>query len=204
MVEISDSESETPEVVSADPGRQRAVLLGVALFLALAVRGVHEIGAAFDTIRALTRTEPEMARRQILSVLDVFVYGMAALMAVMGLYLTVQGIRIVRAGRFPPLGARVVTDTRVLRGSSARRRAWMGWGLAGILWLGAALLPSWGRGELLRRIYLPVDLGLDEPRIVDPDTPDVPLYPMQRLQEDPLALVRPPVGEPPPEAPQPK
>lgn len=174
MNETSGSE---PEIVRADRKRQRMVLLATALFFALAVRGVHELAAAFESIRALTRTDPNVARELILRLLDGFLFGMAGLMSAAGLYLAVQGWRIRRAQRFPLPGARVVTDTKVLRDGAARRRAWIGSALGAVLLLGAAVLPTWGRGEILERIYLPQDLDLEELMIIDPDTPDVPLYP---------------------------
>lgn len=172
---VDDSGIET-EIVPADPGRQRAVLLGMALFCAVGVRGVHELGGAFDTIRALTRVDPDAARRRILTLLDFFLYGMSAILAVGALVLAVQGLRILRSGHFPPPGARVVLDTRVQRGAAAKRRGGLSWMMGTLMLLAAVALPTLGKREILERIYLPQDLDQDLQRIVDPDTPDVPLF----------------------------
>jgi hypothetical protein len=135
-----------PEVQRADAGaRRRAVLLVVAG----AVVGALLIAAserARGPLRDWILSEPgESARRLRLVVL---LSGGVLLAPLFGFaaYLWTLGSRVLRAGRFPPPGCRVIRDTPVHRGRPAVSRGRGLQALAVGLGVAAALLGSmWWR-----------------------------------------------------------
>jgi hypothetical protein len=128
------------EIQRADAGaRRRAVLLVVAG----AVAGALLIAAferARGPLRAWIRSEPGPAARRLRLLLLLSGGVLLAPLFPFAAYLWLLGRRVLRAGRFPPPGYRVIRDTLVLRGRPA---VWRGRGLQALavgLGVAAALL----------------------------------------------------------------
>lgn len=105
------------EIVRADPRwRMRMVVLLVVLALGMAICYWYFFGrvgtaiAAGDLDGALERLR--QVRRLTLALVGVAIAAAAYFLAV--------AVRVLRSGRFPPPGARVVRDTPVRRGTAAR------------------------------------------------------------------------------------
>jgi hypothetical protein len=128
------------EVQRADPvARRRAVLLVAGG----AVMGVLLI-AAFERARAplgdWIRSDPGQAARRAQRVALVSSGVLVAPLFGLATYLWLLGARVVRAGRFPAPGQRVLRDTPVLRGQPAVSRGRGVQALAVCLGAAAALL----------------------------------------------------------------
>ncbi len=113
------------DIVPATPGARR---LALSIFLIAAVAGALAIWwltASLNDLTELARTDPDAAialfKRRVLPafILTVLV-GVAG-----GLLLMRQGIRVVRAGEFPPQGMFTIHDTPRQRGAAAKAIGWV-------------------------------------------------------------------------------
>lgn len=85
-----------------------------------------------DYLHTLSQTDPDRLRAEYERAFFWMFGLMAVLGALIGLHTLRLGVRIRRAGEFPPPGVKVIVDTRLLRGPRAQQ-------LALVLMIGGAL-----------------------------------------------------------------
>ncbi len=124
----------SPEIQPADAGFRVRVLLAMTLLAAIGAAGLLYLDAYLDDLDS-GGTGRLLAAERALAAVRWFLALMAAGGMLLGLYLGWISWRTLRSERFPPPGARVLSDTRVLRGRQARRR-----GQAGLVLAAATLL----------------------------------------------------------------
>lgn len=108
-----------PEIQPADPATRRRALFGAAV---VALAGWLALFTLQRWLRGLGGTDPVALR---LALEDAMLWGSWAAclpVAVLATWLWLQGLRIMRAGRYPAPGAKVIRDTPVLHGDAARLR----------------------------------------------------------------------------------
>lgn len=108
-------------IVPADPAMRR-----VALFAwgALAIAGATGIWYLTDVLReaeAMAVYDPRGAFLAIQHVVVPIVVAGVILTVIVAVYCLVNALRIIRAGRFPAPGARLVRATPIRRGAAAHR-----------------------------------------------------------------------------------
>lgn len=119
--EIIERDSEGHEMLRADPAVRRAAILAVIAAIAIGVVALGYLQPLFDRARTGPATASDVAFAAVL----LRTCGIATLAfgAAVDSFLALSAIRILRSGRFPPPGARVIRDTRILQGAAARRVA---------------------------------------------------------------------------------
>lgn len=129
------------EIVKADKGLRNRV---VAALIAVAVLGAVCIRALNWTLDELARSA-EPASEAAMGTLRTLFAFLTTMMAVTligaGTYLAFFSAKILKLSRFPPVGFRVIKDTRVVTGKQARTRGVAGIGLATLLILAGSTLP---------------------------------------------------------------
>ncbi len=108
-----------PEIQPADPATRRRALAGAA---AVALAGWLALFTLQRWLRGLGGADPVATR---LALEDAMIWGSWAAclpVAVFATWLWLQGLRIMRAGRYPAPGMKVIRDTPVLHGGAARLR----------------------------------------------------------------------------------
>lgn len=121
------------QVERADPRTRRWALAFVALGAAAGLLAFSVVESRLPAIQAWITEDPAQAALR----LRLIASGLAAAVAIPTLlfaaYFWRLGGRVVRSNRFPPPGMRVIHDTIVWHGTSARRRGRILQGLALIL-----------------------------------------------------------------------
>jgi hypothetical protein len=107
------------EIQPADPATRRRALLGAA---AVAIAGWAAFFVLQDWLRGLAGADPVATRRALEDALLWGSWAACLPVAVLATWMWLQGQRIVRAGRYPAPGAKVIRDTPVLHGDAARLR----------------------------------------------------------------------------------
>ena len=106
------------EIVRADKGAAKRLWLLIALAVVL---GSVYFGYLFTEIERAS-ADPEQGMATLMQQLHWMSIGFLGVSLALGGYLVSTAVRVLRSGRFPLPGARVVRDTRVRRGGAAR---WM-------------------------------------------------------------------------------
>jgi hypothetical protein len=128
------------EVQAADPRARRAALIVLAVAFVVGSLLLWALNAGQPAVARWLRDDPARTTsraRLLLAGLALLTSG-PALAA--GLYLWRLGARIVSAERFPPPGLRMVQDTTVLTGDSARSRGRLFQGLGLMLFVAGTAL----------------------------------------------------------------
>jgi hypothetical protein len=143
------SESSPSEVLRADPGLRRVAIAMGAAVLVLGTLGVGYLRAAIEATEVLARTAPEAAAWRVIAICLVCITIVTILPLVVGIDIVRRSVRTIRAERFPPPGARVLVDTKVIRGRPARLLGLIFLGLGAVL-IAVTLLPPIRAYQLLR------------------------------------------------------
>jgi hypothetical protein len=122
----------TRQMVRADPALRQLV---VWLVLGATVLGTLGLAAASAYLRQVT--SPATMRWWLWGALGFASGGGLAF----GCYLARMGFHVPRAGQFPVPGQRVVRDTPVRQGRSARQIAWLAVSAAVVMWVASLALP---------------------------------------------------------------
>ena len=140
-----------PQIVRADRATRRraigwallAVLAGTACLLFLT--------SVLAELDGLAEHSPELATARAATILQVaLAIGVGFALLAAG-WIARLSTRILEAGQYPLPGARLTRDTRLRRGSAARRVAWLGFVCAAVLVLAATglLATGWRLLEML-------------------------------------------------------
>lgn len=124
----------TNDILPADR-RLRAVLIGVTLVVALLAIAlfVFVLPNYLDSLKVLINERPTQGKAEFQTLIDTFILASMLCGTALVVYMAWTGRRALNAGQFPPPGARVLVDTRILSGDAAARRA------KGMLWTAALL-----------------------------------------------------------------
>jgi hypothetical protein len=135
MAELED------EVQRADPATRRRALLYIVVMTLIGVVAIGVVEQWLDQLRQEAAEDPGAAADEAARILMIF--GAVISASVFGMALVIGRLswRIFSADRFPPHGALLTVDTRVVVGAGARRRAYAGFVLASIVAALAVLLP---------------------------------------------------------------
>ena len=130
----------THHLIPADPLiRTRAVLCAV-LTLALGFGALVYTQAYFDSMLELRAIYPRMAAAGLKQLYQVWAVGGGLVLGGLAALLASFALRVLRSGRVPPPGMRVVWTTRLRTGTSASLIAGVSLALAVGLLLGGLLL----------------------------------------------------------------
>ena len=117
------TDSPAPEIVPADARLRKLVLLVSVVILAGGAVALWWLNRRLDAIDQLAEENLPAAAEEALSLVVKALVVMGVSLVGMGLYLFRLGVRINRAGRFPPPGVKVIRNTVVRTGTHARLRA---------------------------------------------------------------------------------
>ncbi len=112
-----------PLIVPADRDLRKTVLI-VLLFLALvAAVCVPTLRSEFDEIESMAAEDPEAAISRVKGIVTGITFLNAIVSLVFAAYFLSLALKIHRSAQYPPPGMRVIRDTRLRRGSEAKRMA---------------------------------------------------------------------------------
>jgi hypothetical protein len=109
-----------PEIQPADPGARRRALIGAGV---IAVLGWAAYFALQDWLAHIRGPDPARVREALEDALIWGSWAASLPVAAFAAWLWRLGVRVARAERYPPPGAKVIRDTPVLHGEQARLRA---------------------------------------------------------------------------------
>jgi hypothetical protein len=128
-----------PDILPADRRLRRCVAFGLLALTVLAIL-VLELGAPWLVVKF--QQDP----REAVRALKLLMLAAFAPLIPVGVYIFSFGRRAVQAGHFPPPGARVIVDTRIVQGRAARLRGGVlmliGLALTGITLFAALVVPA--------------------------------------------------------------
>jgi hypothetical protein len=107
-------------VVRADPVLRRRVLIGCLAIVLIGVAAIDRLPASMHEIFRLARESPAAAERRARLLMLLLLGPMTVFGGVAGGATVSTAVRALRARRFPPPGARVLRDTPIVRGRTAR------------------------------------------------------------------------------------
>jgi len=141
----ADHEPEPDDkIIRADSAyRMRAVAV-LAVLLVAGVTALLATDRYLDGLRDLAHQSPEEAAARAATLFRVLMVGTALIPLLAGAWLSRLAWRGWLAGEFPPPGTRVIMDTAVVSGRSARRLASLTFALGLILALVAVTLMIFG------------------------------------------------------------
>lgn len=113
-------------MLRADPRLRRRALAGIAAVVVLAALGFVALSRYVGGLELLAATDPAAAVRRLVRLATLVTALLGAGAAAAGLYFFDLSRRALAAGCFPPPGTWLVSDTPVLRGAAARRKARLG------------------------------------------------------------------------------
>jgi len=137
------------EIQPADTALRTKVLATMGVVCLLAVAGVLLLDAYFERLQILAQHDIQLAALKLRAVAEPLVMAVGAGAVLAGLWAMVGAVRILRSGRFPPPGMKVIHQTRIVTGRPATLR-----GVVGLV-LGLTL------------IFLGLRLPLQASRILD-------------------------------------
>lgn len=113
----------TDEILPADR-RLRTILAGVSIAVVLLAGAlfVYALPNYLDYLKDLLHERPIQGKIEFQRLIDTFILTSVLCVAAFVVYLAVVGRKVLHSRRFPPPGARVLVDTRILSGDAAERR----------------------------------------------------------------------------------
>lgn len=111
------------KIIPADKTLRRKLIIFVLLF---AIIGVFVIGYIFfslEHIRELAKVNPRVALERMTRLFDIVLIVIALVSLFYGIYSLIIAVRVIKSGRFPPPGTRVIRDTHISTGKIATIRA---------------------------------------------------------------------------------
>ena len=130
----------TPQLIPADPLLRTRAILGAVLTLALGLAALVYTQAYFDSMLTLRATYPRLAAAGLKQLYQVWAVSSGLVLGGLAALLASFAVRVLRSGRVPPPGMRVVWTTRLRTDSSASLIAGTSLALAVGLVLGGLLL----------------------------------------------------------------
>ena len=130
----------TPQLIPADPLLRTRAILGAVLTLALGLAALVYTQAYFDSMLTLRATYPRLAAAGLKQLYQVWAVSSGLVLGGLAALLASFAVRVLRSGRVPPPGMRVVWTTRLRTDSSASLIAGTSLALAFGLLLGGLLL----------------------------------------------------------------
>ncbi len=116
----------SPEIQRADERLRIRWLILLMLAATLGAAGILRLDDYFTRLHAVATEAQPAAMAKAKHVIRSILAAGAAAGALFSLYLGQASFRIYRSERYPPPGARVLSDTRICRGRPARRRGQVG------------------------------------------------------------------------------
>jgi len=108
------------EIQRADPAARRRALVAAVV---IALAGWAAFFVLQDWLAGLRGSDPMQVRRALEGAMIWGSWVACLPVAALALWLWRAGVRVGRAGRYPPPGAQVIRDTPIVHGDAARLRA---------------------------------------------------------------------------------
>ena len=122
------------QIIQADKKLRKQVLVGICIFILVSGLLIHMMLAYLQECKSLAETDAVMAISNISHLVTIITIANAFVSSVFALYVFSVATKVLKSGRFPPEGMKVIKDTRLLTGRKAKRMA-MGHILIGIVLL---------------------------------------------------------------------
>ncbi|BBM82166.1 hypothetical protein [Candidatus Uabimicrobium amorphum] len=131
----------TDEIIKADPQAKKKALAMLILGACFAMGVIFFSKNFFADIQQLAQKQPKQAFAKFQFFVLIIAGSMTIMLMGFAMWLTLLSRRIYVEQCFPPSGMKVLGDTKVIRGSAARRRACVGFLIAPCLLLCALGVP---------------------------------------------------------------
>ena len=130
----------TDQVIPADKKFRNLAILGLLLLVVVALFLIQFLQGYLGELKALVETQPEMALARARRLLIGVTLLHALFSCSFGAYFLATGVRAWNAQRYPLEGQRVIRDTRLRVGKSARIAAGIHFLIGALLLLSNALM----------------------------------------------------------------
>ena len=108
------------DIIRADPTARRYVIVG-AIVVTLISLGLLGLGQDYlQQLRDLSKDRPQEALAEIHGVLRMIFLITAVVILLFSIYLIWVGLRVIKVGQVPLPGAKVLWDTKIIRGERAQ------------------------------------------------------------------------------------
>ena len=108
-------------IVPADPSLRRIALVAWGGLVIVGAIAIWHVTSVLSDAQAMAVYDPRGAFLAVQSIVVAVVIAGVVLSVVVALYCLVNALRIIRAGRFPAPGARLIRATPIRRGAAAHR-----------------------------------------------------------------------------------
>jgi hypothetical protein len=108
-------------IIPADPSLRRVALVAWLLLGAIGATAVWYVSSVVDDARALAQYDARGAFLEIQRIAIPMIIGTTLVGVGAAAYFLLTAVRVMRSGRFPPPGARVVRATPIRSGPAAQR-----------------------------------------------------------------------------------
>lgn len=158
-----------PGIQAADPKLRRLVLGGLTVLSLLACYAVVRLDAYFASLQGVAKNDITAAAEKIQQLSHGLLAGLGIVTVLFGVYLVAIALRVLSSHRYPPPGMRVINDTKILEGRSAKLYGITALCLA-LAVLAAGVVIPWKAQRKLDRVLAitlqptpqtPQDLGLE-------------------------------------------
>jgi hypothetical protein len=156
-------------VVPADSSLRRIALIAWAVLVVFGALAIWYVTRVLSEAHAMAVYDPRGAFLAVQRIVIPVVIVGVVLGVIVAMYCLVNALRIIRAGRFPAPGARLIHATPIRRGAAAQRIGFLMAAIA-VLMLGASVAVP----LFLHRVIRAVDQGDHRFPATPPDTPPPP------------------------------
>ena len=153
-------------VVPADPALRRLALTFWAVFAILGGGATWYVAGALRDAQAMSAYDPRGAFLAVQRIIVPVVIVGVAVSVIAGVYCLVNALRIIRAGRFPAPGARLLHPTPIRRGAAAQRVGFAMVALAMLMLAASVAMPVF-----LQRVLRAIDQAGPRFPATPPDAP---------------------------------
>jgi len=109
------------DIVRADKSLRMKLILFLVLLTIVVILIEPTINRYIEQIKQISEKNPELALRKSIFMLKLNLGIVCILLLMTGVYGIVLARRTLRSGQYPPLGMRVIRDTRLRTGTQAKR-----------------------------------------------------------------------------------
>jgi cytochrome bd-type quinol oxidase subunit 1 len=130
------------EIQKASPSERRKVVILVLIIGVLGFAATLGIEEYLEGVLELSKEEPHRAIAKLGVALKLTAGVTSLSLILLAAWIARLSLKTHKSGRFPPPGAKVIRDTKVVLGPRAHRRARVGFFLAAAAVAGAAVVPA--------------------------------------------------------------
>ena len=129
------------KTVKTDKGFRKKIFIITLFLVVVGIIFIFYFQNYLTGLKLLAEEYPELALQKIISSMKIIIFMLMIIFAGAGIYFLRLGILTIKTSQFPPLGIKVIKDTRLIEGKNAVRKGIIIIILAMLFIISAILLP---------------------------------------------------------------